>query len=192
MYNQPTTDGAGERGMYPQKRAMLWINLLGGTAVLGSYAFGLMSHPGEGEALWGGVPPELRSVYTTGMLLAAAGYLGFTYFLLVRLDPVEARIERRAAFPAFNGLYLGILVPSALWMPLTWRMIDQPSSALWFGIRLALAIVGLAALGMVIALSLVHPKHPKWAHRLALIGSVALGLHTGMLDALVWPALFST
>jgi hypothetical protein len=57
---------------------------------------------------------------------------------------------------------------------------------------LALAIVGLAALDMVIALSLVHPKHPKWAHRLALIGSVALALHTGMLDALVWPALFST
>ena len=191
MYNQATTDGAGEREMHPQKRAMLWINLLGGTAVLGSYAFGLMSHPGEGEALWGGVPPELRSVYTTGMLLAA-GYLGFTYFLLVRLDPVEARMERRAAFPAFNGLYLGILVPSALWMPLTWRMIDQPSSALWFGIRLALAFVGLAALGMVIALSLVHPKHPKRAHRLALIGSVALALHTGMLDALVWPALFST
>jgi len=191
MYNQAATDGTGMRVMHPQKRSMLWINLLGGTAVLGSYAFGLLSHPGEGAALWGGVPVELRSVYATGMLLAAAGYLAFTYFLLVRLEPVDARIKRRAAFPVFNWLYAGILVPSALWMPLTWMMIDQPSGALWFGIRLSLATVGLAALGMVMALSFVHPKDPRWAHRLALIGSVAVALHTGILDALVWPVLFS-
>jgi len=176
--------------MHPQTRTMLWLNLLGGAAVLGSYAYGLARHPEGGEALWGGVQPQLRPLYTAGMVLAALGYLGFTTFLLVHLDPAEARVGRRFRFPLFNWLYVGILIPSALWMPLTWGMIEQPSAALWWGIRAILAAVGLAALGMVVALGMGWPKAPRWAHRRALVGSIVFLLHTGVLDALVWPAVF--
>ena len=40
--------------MQPQRKAMAWINILGGAAVLGSYAQGLLTHPAAGEALSGG------------------------------------------------------------------------------------------------------------------------------------------
>lgn len=176
--------------MHPQKKTMLWINVVGGIAVLGSYAHGLLSHPGNGDALWGGVPQEIRPLYAVGMLLAALGYFAFSYYLLLRLDPVEAQVGRRFGIGVFNWLYAGILVPSALWMPLTWAMVEQPGAGLWLGIRAVLAVVGLAALGMVAAVSLVRPREPKWAHLLAVIGSAVFCIHTAVLDALIWPALF--
>jgi hypothetical protein len=176
--------------MLPKKRAMLWINLLGGVGVLGSYVIGLSSHPGSAGLLWGGVPSELRPLYTAGMLLAALGYFAFTYFLLLRVDPVDVRLGKRFGFELLNWLYLGILVPSALWMPLTWMMIERPANGLWCGIRAILIVVGLASMSMVIALLRVRPRNPEWAHRLALIGGALFTAHTALLDALVWPAFF--
>jgi hypothetical protein len=179
-----------EREMHPQKKSMLWFNVLGGIGVLGSYAYSLWTHPGGGEALWGGVPEEIRPFYTAGMLAAALGYFAFTYFVLFRLDPDETRVWKRLGFGVFNGLYIAILLPSALWMPLTFRMVERPDALLWVLIRLVLGTVGLGSVGLVVALAKVEPREPTWAYRLAVAGSVAFCLHTGVLDALVWPAYF--
>jgi hypothetical protein len=168
---------------------MLWINVLGGMAVIGSYAYGLLTHPGNSQALWGGVPKDLRSLYAAGMLAAALGYLAFTYHLLLRVDPSITQIGK-LGFGAFNTLYAAILVPSALWMPLTWRMIDQPGTVLWFAIRVVLGLVGLSSLGMVLALWILRPREPEGTYWLAVIGSAVFCLHTGVLDALIWPWLF--
>ncbi len=176
--------------MHPQKKAMFWINIAGGAAVLGSYVLGLSSSAGGAAALWGGVPPELRSLYAAGMLFAALSYFAFTYYLLLRLDPVAARVGRRFGFGVFNWIYAAILVPSALWMPLTRMMVDQPGAGLWFAIRAVLAVVALAAVSLVAALLTVRPKGAKWPHRMAVIGSILFTAHTGVLDALIWPALF--
>jgi hypothetical protein len=46
--------------MHPQRLAFTWINLLGGFAVLSSYAWGFVAHPETVGALWGGVPEALR------------------------------------------------------------------------------------------------------------------------------------
>jgi hypothetical protein len=97
--------------MHPQKKYMLWINILGGIAVLGSYAWGFITHPDAGNALWGGVPQWLRIIYTSNKLLAAFGYLSFTIFLLFFLDIETARIDTSAGFKAFNVLYTAILTP---------------------------------------------------------------------------------
>jgi hypothetical protein len=176
--------------MHPYKMTMLWINVVGGLAVLGSYAYGLLSHPGSGSALWGGVPKEIRPHYTVGMLLAALGYFAFTYHLLLRLDPAQPRLGGQWGFAAFNWLYAGILVPSALWMPLTWAFVEQPRAGLWWVIRAVLATVGLASLGLVVALLGVRPREPEWTHWLAVTGSAVFCIHTGVLDALIWPMLF--
>jgi len=105
--------------MHLKKWLLLFINIFGGIAVLGSYVQGILAHPRAAETLWGGVPLSIRPFYTAGMFLAAAGYFAFTYFILFRLDPRQARIFQRFGFGEFNALYAAILLPSALWMPLT-------------------------------------------------------------------------
>lgn len=172
------------------KRWMVIINVVGGSAVLGSYALGILGHADPGSALWGGVPETLRPLYTAGMLTAALGYFAFTGYLLLAVDAQEARVGERFGFGIFNGLYIGILVPSAMWMPLTFVMVEQPSTWLWFIIRVVLAIVGLSSLGLLAALLFLRPRKRIWAFWIAFAGTVGFSLQTAVLDALVWTAYF--
>lgn len=161
------------------RRAFAWINVLGGLAVLGSYAWGLSSHPETRSDVWGGVPASLQGLYTLNMLLAAGGYFFFSGFLFRRVD---AR-----GFGVFNALYAVILVGSALWMPLTFRMLAAPSAGLWWIIRLDLLAVGAASLAVLLAL---WAGRPEPAPRSARLGAAFFCLQTALLDALVWPAFF--
>jgi hypothetical protein len=168
----------------------LLINLLGGTAVIGSYVLGLQAHPGAVDVLWSGVPQGIRPIYTADMFVAAAGYFAFTYFILLRLNPKDTRVYNRFGFGAFNTLYAGILVPSALWMPLTFLAVQQASLALVWAVRLVLALVAVASLGLLFALVTVKPAQPMWAQRLAVIGAMGFCLQTVLLDAIVWSGFF--
>ena len=149
-----TPGGAHE--LHRAKVALLIINVLGG-AVLGSYVDGFLAHPRSASALWGNVPAFLLPFYTASMLAAAAGYLAFTFFILVRLDPDETMIAGRFSYRAFLWLYAAILAPSALWMPLTFAILAAPSPVPWVVIRIVLAIVGLAALALLVALLGTRP-----------------------------------
>jgi hypothetical protein len=176
--------------MHAKKWLMIVINLIGGTAVLGSYAYGVLTHPGASDILWGGVPQDIRPFYTVGMFLAAAGYFAFTYFLL-RLTPYETQVIHRFGYGVFNTLYAAILIPSALWMPLTFMAVERSSPILLWIVRVVLAVVGVASLGLLYALVNVKPRQPWWAHRMAVIGSVAFCIQTVLLDAIIWGALFT-
>jgi hypothetical protein len=137
--------------MISQRRALALINLFGGIAVLGSYAYYLISYPARAGDFWGGVPDGLRPVYTVNMFLAAAGYFAFTFFLMYRLRPTNTG-STRFGLGTFNALYALILIPSALWMPLTFAMLEAPSEGLWWAIRLTLAAVGIGSLGLLAGL----------------------------------------
>jgi hypothetical protein len=100
------------------------------------------------------------------------------------------KVAGRFGYRIFPLIYALILVPSALWMPLTFAMIQEPSAGLWFAIRLTLASVGLGSLMLLTALLSLQPRSPKLAHRLAVAGSLAFTFQTAVLDALVWPAYF--
>lgn len=176
--------------MHPQRRAMLWINLLGGFAVIGSYAHGLLTHPLTRGDAWGDVPAALVPLYTVNMLLAAVGYFLFTHFVFFRLDPERSRIAGRFGFGAFNVLYVLILIPAALWMPLTFAMLDDPGAGLWIAIRGVLAITGLASMGLFLSIATVRPHEAPRSRRVALVGCAAFCLQTAILDALVWPIYF--
>ena len=176
--------------MHAKKWLMIVINVIGGFAVLGSYIYGILSHPEAGRMLWGGVPQMIRPFYTVGMLLAATGYFAFTYFILFRLDPVQTRVANRFGFGVFNVLYATILIPSALWMPLTFLAVENSSLALLWTVRIVLAVVGLASLGLLLALLTVKPPQPLWAHKLAVTGCVFFCIQTVLLDAIVWGSLF--
>lgn len=177
--------------MHPKKWLLLAINLLGGAAVLGSYAYGMRTHPNATNVLWGGVPASIRPFYTASMFLAAAGYFAFIYFILFRLDPDKTRIWHRSGFGAFNILFAAILIPSALWMPLTFAAAEATSVVLLWVVRLVLAVVGLASLSLLVALLNVEPRHPPWAYWLAVLGCVAFCLQTAVLDMIVWSAYFT-
>jgi hypothetical protein len=176
--------------VHPQKRILLALNVVGGVAVLGSYYAGFATHPESADALWGGVPEGLKSFYTVSMLLAAAGYFPFTAFLLFCVDADRARILGRFGFAWFNLLYALILIPSALWMPLTFSLIDTWSPGLWVAIRVVLALVGIGSLGLLAALITLTPARPRALRLLAIAGAVAFCVQTALLDATVWPAYF--
>ncbi len=176
--------------MHPQKKIMAWLNVLGGVAVLGSYAHGFATHPDTSSQLWGGVPEPIRPFYGLWMFVAAAGYLTFTYFLFFRVDPDRARVAGRFSFGLFNLLYAAILIPSALWMPLTFELLAGWSAGLWWLIRLLLWVIGLASLALIIALARLRPNQPPRLYRLAVVASIAFTVQTGLLDALVWVAYY--
>jgi hypothetical protein len=172
------------------RRSLLWLNLLGGVAVLGSYAYGFAANPLARGALWGGVPEALRPLYTANMLLAAAGYFAFSGFVFFRLDPTRTRVVGGFGFGAFHVLYALILLPSAFWLPLTLEMLEAPNAALWLAIRCVLALVGLGSLGLLVAVASAAPHDAPGARRIALAGCALFSLQTALLDALLWPAWF--
>jgi hypothetical protein len=122
---------------------MLWINLLGGSAVIGSYVLWLAGRANAADALWGGVPGSVRPFYTAGMLLAAAGYFMFSCFLLFRIDPATAKVFGCCDARFFHLLYLGILIPSALWMPVTFWAVESRSVPVVCIVRIILILVAL-------------------------------------------------
>jgi hypothetical protein len=174
----------------PSRRSLLWLNLIGGVAVLGSYVHGLASNPLTRGAVWGEVPEALRPFYTVNMLLAAAGYFAFSFFVFRRLDLARTRVAGGFGYGAFHVLYALILIPSALWLPLTFEMLESPSAGLWLAIRGVLALVGLGSLGLMLALASAGPHQAPGARRAALVGAAFFTFQTAVLDALVWPAYF--
>ena len=176
--------------MHRQRLALLLIILVGGTAVMASYVYPIMTQPQYVEPAWGGVTPDIRRFYVPSMLLAALGYFFYTYFLLFRADPDEVHVGRRFGYSVFSWLYAAILIGSALYMPLTFAMVAQPRAALWWTIRAVLAVVGLASLGLIGSLLALRPRQPSWAYWLAVAGSVTFSFQTAILDMLIWPALY--
>jgi hypothetical protein len=171
-----------------RRRTLGWINVLGGIAILGSYAIGITAETGGGS-LWGGVPHSLRPLYTVSMLTAAAGYFAFTFLVFYRLDPKSTRVGG-FSYGFFHLLYLAILLPSALWMPLTLQMLASPGPGLWLLIRAVLAIVGVGSLGLLVALLRLRPRPEGPVHGLAVVGALAFCVQTALLDAIVWPYYF--
>lgn len=173
--------------------AKIWlcvIILCGGIAVLGSYGLGILLNPQASEMLWSGVPQNIRPYYTVNMFLAASGFFLFTSFILFRLELNETKINQRMGYSWFIILFTGILIPSALWLPLTVLAVEQGSFFLSWGVRLTLAIVGLSSLGLFYTLVNVKTSQQRWSKRLAVIGSLFFCFQTVILDALVWSIYF--
>jgi hypothetical protein len=176
--------------MDANKRRLIAIILVGGVAVLGSYIWGVQVRSDAGHILWGGVPEKIRPFYTVNMFLAAAGYFLFTFFILFRLDSTKTMVISRFGYAVFHGLYAAILIPSALWLPLTFLAVDQSSQVLLWLVRGVLSVVGAASLGLCFALWKVRPPQPTWVYRLAVVGSMFFCIQTVILDAIVWGAFF--
>ncbi len=176
--------------MNTQRLLLAVINVLGGTAVLGSYAYGISTHPSPGDALWGGVSASLQPLYQASMLAAAVGYLLFTYHLFFVVKPEEAATFFGLGYAGFNLLYLLILVPSTLWMSLTFSYVAQPSTLGWVLLRGVLFAVATGSIGMLAALARLGAGGHRGSFVAAVLGAALFALHTTVLDAIVWPIYF--
>jgi hypothetical protein len=175
--------------MHPSKKSLILINVIAGLAVLGSYIWGFLTYPNAGEILWGGVPIKLRLLYTISMFLAAGGYFAFSLYIL-SLNPNKTKNRKRPGYRIFNTLFLGILIPSALWLPLTMLAVEHTSQPLVWLVRLDLVLVAIASLGLLITLLKVQPRKIIWLHYLAVLGCVLFCFQTVTLDAIVWAVNF--
>lgn len=169
-------------------RRLALLNVAGGIAVLASYAWGVALAPALRTGLWGGVPEALRGVYTVNMLLAAAGYFPFAFLLVFRAPRDRLRAEARVGPGVVLALFGLVLIPSALWLPLTARMLDAPSDATWLAIRGVLFAVGAGSTGLLVLLARIARARGGALARGALLGAVPFWTQTAVLDALVWPA----
>jgi hypothetical protein len=168
-----------------QKLIIIIINIIGGIAVIGSYVVGLSGKTNGANALWGGTPTFVRPFYTVSMIIAALGYFAFIYFILFRLN-----IGALNNYWMLYMIFLGILAPSALWMPLANIFAANPGAALWMGIRIVLAVVGLSSCALAGVLISLHSKETGLAYWLAVAGSAYFAFHTTVLDAILWPVFF--
>lgn len=169
--------------------AYLFVNLVGGVGVLGSYGQGLLAHPGQGARLWGELPATLVPLYAGVMPFAAAGYLVTMAFLL--LAPANSlSLGGRPALPRFATVTALFLLASSLWMPLCWQALDQADAGLLWPIQLVLLVAGAAALINLWMLIRLAPTARPTLHKAAIAGSAALVVQCAILDALVWPRFF--
>lgn len=176
--------------MHRQQRALALLNVVGGIAVLGSYLYAFSYSSELRSGLWGGVPESLRPVYTANMLLAAAGYFPLTWLLLFRTTPDDFEAATRIPYAAILLLYALVLIPSALWLPMTAAMLQSPGPLLWAGIRIVLALVGVGTTGLLVSslrFARARPGAPGW---LAVLGAIPFFTQTAILDALIWPAYY--
>lgn len=176
--------------MHPQMKKWLAINIVGGIAVLGAYAHGLVTHPETRGLLWGDMPEPLQDLYGVTMWLATAGYLVFMYHVFFRVDAAEVRVGRHFGFGVVNACCAAVVFASALWMPLTFAYLADPSTALWLSIRADLIVVGIGAVGLIVALFNLSPRPTGWAGVVTVVALLLFALQTAFLDPFVWPAFF--
>lgn len=161
-------------------------------AVLASYVYAFSYSSEIRAGLWGGVPESLRSLYTVNMLLAALGYFPLTWLFLWKAKPEEVEAATHVPYASLFVLYGLVLIPSALWLPMTARMLEDPGPGLWWSIRGVLAFVALGSTGLLLLSWRFAQRRPGTASRLAALGSVPFFTQTAILDALIWPAYFPT
>lgn len=172
------------------RRSLIALNVLGGLAVLASYALAFAYSPAIRVGLWGGVPEVLQPLYTVMMLLAAAGYFPFSWLLVL------SKHATRPAHPMtrLHVLYALVLIPSAMWLPLTAAMIESPSWPMWILVRAVLFGVAAGSTGLMLTtLQMLRDEtHPasKALRALAFVSTIPFFVQTGILDALIWPYFY--
>jgi hypothetical protein len=176
--------------MTAQQVILLILNILGGAAVIGSYVLGINGQSGGLNILWGGVPENIRPVYTVSMVLSALSYFAFIFYILFRLNPSDTVICGRFNFSVFYAIFAVMLIASAFWMPMTNMYVSNPNTAVLIGIRTVLVLVALASISLFLSLLNLQHRVEGFQHWAAVIGAGYFAFHTTVLDAILWSVLF--
>ena len=169
----------------------LTINIIGGIAVLGGYAVCLYFFPDQREALWGGVQNGLQSIFTVSMLLAATGYLAFSYGIMFKSSPEEFSSKLFASRYSISILCLIFLISASIWMPATIAYLKTNNSIWWI---LSVTSLWITAISLFIATTILITNPlaiPSSFYRvLAISGISYITFHCLVLDAIIWVTRF--
>ncbi len=171
------------------QKIFLIVTTILGSLVLLSYVLGLRA--GEGaDALWGGTPEKIRGVYTASMIVSATAYLIATVFIFMNMNNKELTLPFSLNMNIFIILYAILLVCSAVWIPLINQMVANPSTLIWVLIRASLILVGLSSLAILFLLIKISPRPTGALYWSSVVGMTLFFIHTGILDAFLWPYLW--
>ena len=171
--------------MNNNQKIFIAINVIGGVLVLASYYWGIKSDKGI-NAFWGEIPNSIKSVYTVSMIISAISFFVFSAYIFKNIATGLLQSSMGGVLPYL--FFFGVIqIASALWMPLVGIMVSNPSTLLWIGIRVALAVVAIVALAIFFLLLRISPKQSSLFYYTTLISLVIFTIHTGILDAVIWP-----
>ena len=172
-----------------QKYLFFTINIIGGSLVLFSYAYGLITHVELRDSLWGAIPENIKSFYVVSMFMATFGYFLFTSYILKKY--FFNKNNNLSLLRLINILYAGIIFPSVMWMPMTFEYLLNGSVELWWLIRMVLFIVGVSSSLLFILLLFLNFKNKSNFQLMSIVGIFSFWVQTMILDALVWPIYFN-
>jgi len=172
-----------------QKYLFFIINIVGGSSILFSYAYGLITQIELRNYLWGAIPESIKPFYIISMFMAAFGYFLFTSYILKKI--FFNTDNNLSLLWLTNILYSGIIFPSVLWMPMTFEYLVNGSVELWWSIRMVLFVVGISSSLLFILLLFLNFKNKSDFKFMSIIGIFSFWVQTLILDALVWPMYFN-
>ena len=109
----------------------LVVNFIGGSAVLGGYLICLYVFPTQREMLWGNVQGEWRFAFTVSMIIAAVGYLAFSYGILFKSNSTEFSSIFLDTKHVISILCMIFLISAASWMPATITYLKTSNLTWW-------------------------------------------------------------
>ena len=174
-----------------QKVILVLINLIFGSMVLYSYYNGISKEPQLSAKLFGGIPSILHPIIICFMFISAIGYLFFTYNFLVNADVNKTLFFNKFGYSSLNLLYLLVLIPSMLWMNLTFKYMKSGNSLDWALIVAMLFCVGIASIFLLLFTVDMKTEGNTYVYLASVIGSSIFAFHTLFLDAIIWTTFFN-
>ena len=173
-----------------QKITLVLINLIFGSMVLYSYYAGVTKEPDLSVKLWGGVPSILQPFIVSCMFISAIGYFFFTYNFLVNVNPDNAMFLNKFNYWYLHILYLLVLIPSMLWIDLTYKYMKSGSTFDWYVVVAVLFCVAIASIILFLFIVDTKIEDKNFIYLASVFGGSFFVFHTLFLDGLIWTVFF--
>ena len=171
----------------PATATFLFVNIIGGLAVLGGYIICLYCFPAQREMLWGNVQGDMRYAFIISMLLATAGYLAFAYGILLESDPSEFLSRVLDTKQGISILCMIFLLSAASWMPATIAYLKTSNSLWWIISVTSLWVTAISLFAATIIVISSPLAIPSTFHRILTISGISvITFHCLVFDAIIW------
>ena len=147
--------------------------------------------------LWGNIDKGLQKFYTFSMIMTTVSFLAIIVFIQnVLNDDTEifGKKFKNGGFDYYFQPLALIILPSIIWMPITYLYLKKPNILWRYAIVAILATVALGGCLLMYALQNTNYKtlinNNLHSYNAALIGSKYLAFHLTVLDAIYWTYSF--